>query len=296
MSKPSEAPIISAKSASPPPVGSSDTANKTTERASPSGPAYSFHKEPDTENQPPEEVPSPGPAYSFHKEPDTENQPPEGALSSDGTGLFLKTPDTKNQIFGKQSAVFQLNNEIRLSNNFISVNQKGFFADIPYTKLSFEYSRAFFDFFMEVRLSSQDQQATRLSEIHLTRSFKKIPVKFKIGRQTLPLGYRPENAERFLRELSLYRSIEKQEEDTGLTAQVNLWKQYLYLQVSCFAGYIKRGGEDFYRAPDTPPLIVSLKTKGALGEGFITWLKKIRLFSSPCKPRGAGGGFPTPCH
>ena len=222
------------------------------------------------------------------KKPFSKRSSPIGkAVSSPGSS------NTGNKTNGGDNPfpVFHLSNEMQLSNTLISGNQQGLFMDIPYTKLSLDHSLALLDFFMEVQLLSRNQWKVSLSELRLTHSFKKIPVKLTIGYLPLPLGYRPENSDRFVRELELYRYLMEREEDTGLTAQVNLWKERLYLEISCFGGYVKRSGEDFYRMPDTPPLIVSLKTKGALGEGFISWFKKDPALFNPLQAVGGGGRF-----
>ena len=130
------------------------------------------------------------------------------------------------------------------------------------------------NFFMELELASQDQWKINVSEISLSYTFKKIPVKLKTGWLPLPLGYQVENTDIFLRDLSLHQSLTKNREDAGLTVQMDLWRKYLQLQVSYFGGYVKGEWDNFHRAADFAPLIVSLKTQGSFGKSFVSWFKK----------------------
>lgn len=216
----------------------------------------------------------------------TENSP------SDQTSTALGTPPhipTQTSVESKSPISFQLNNEIRLSRNLTSRNQKGLYGSIPYTEVSFYYSRLPMDFFIELELASQGQWEVYASEISLSYTFEKFPIKLQTGWLPLPLGYRVENTDIFLKELSLHQSLAKNREDAGLTVQMDLWKKHLFLQISHFGGSIKREWDNFHRTPDFAPLIVSLKTQGSFGKGFASYLKKdLALFDSL---QAFGGGL-----
>lgn len=210
-------------------------------------------------------------------------------LSSSAFGLSGKEPQPSIDKEKAPSFLFQLNNEVRLSQNLISRSQKKPFADIPYTALSLNSSLLPLNIFMELEFSPQDQQKINVSEISLSYSFKIWPITLQTGWLPLPLGYWPEHTNLFLRDLSLHQALAKNAEDAGLTLQTDLWEKYIYLQVSGFGGYIKRDIDDVYREPEFFPLIASLKTENPLGEGFITWFKKdLALFDSL---QAIGGGL-----
>lgn len=204
------------------------------------------------------------------------------------SSTLILTPKTSTEK-NASSVLFKLTNEVRLSQNLVSRNQNKPFADVPYTALSLNYSLLPLDFFMELELSPQSQSIISIPEINLSYTFKNFPLAFHAGWLPLPLGYRIENDNFFLKELSLYRSLEKNREDVGLILQTDLWEKYLSLQVSGFGGYVKRDEDNFHRAPEFPPLIVSLKTQHPFGEGFATWFKKdLALFNSL---KAMGGGL-----
>ena len=213
------------------------------------------------------------------------------STSLDQTSTTLKTPphtSTQTSIENKSPTSFQLNNEIRLSKNLTSRNQKDFYGDIPYTEISLYYSRLPMDFLMEVELASQGQWEILVSEISLSYTFKKWPIKVQTGWLPLPLGYWIENTDVFLRDLSLHHSLAKNREDAGLTMQMDLWKKYLYLQMSYFGGYVKREWDNFHRVPDFAPLIVSLKTQVSFGKGFASYVKKDLALFDPLQAFGGG--------
>ena len=81
----------------------------------------------------------------------------------------------------KPSFLFQLNNEVRLSQNLISRSQKKPFAGIPYTALSLNSSLLPLDFFMELEFFPQDQQKFNASEISLSYSLKIWPITLQTG-------------------------------------------------------------------------------------------------------------------
>ena len=201
--------------------------------------------------------------------------------------VTLKTSTEKNTSF----ILFKLNNEIRLSQNKVSRNQKKTYPSIPYTALSLDYSQLPLNFFMEWEFFPQNEQIIRVSEINLSYTFKSFPIQLQTGWLPLPLGYWPEHTNLFLRDLSLHQALAENGEDVGMTLQADLWKKHLYLQVSGFGGYVKREEEDFYRAPDFSPLIVSLKTQNSVGKGFVTWFKKDLALFDPLQAMGGGLHF-----
>ena len=188
------------------------------------------------------------------------------------------TPKTSTEK-DTSSVLFKLTNEVRLSQNLVSRNQKKPYPSIPYTALSLDYSQLPVDFFMEWEFFPKSEQIIRVSEINLSYTFKNFPIQLQTGWLPLPLGYWAEHTNLFLRDLSLHQALSENGEDVGVTLRADLWKKHLYLQVSGFGGYVKREEEDFYRAPDFSPLIVSLKAQNSFGEGFVTWFKKdLALF------------------
>ena len=222
------------------------------------------------------------------------NETQTSVQNANSDNILVQDTKIKNSILDKaaskaaiedkikdSSITFKLNNEVRLSQNRVSKNQKKPYANVPYTEVSLNYSLLPVNFFMELEFSPQSRQIISMPEINLSYTFEKFPVTLKTGQMLLPLGYRIKNKNLFLKELSLHWSLEKNQEDVGLTLQMDVWKKYLQFQVSGFGGYVKRDEDGFYRAPDFPPLIVNLKTKTSFGDGFVTWFKKdLALFDS----------------
>ncbi len=190
----------------------------------------------------------------------------------------------------KHSINVHLESEGRLLKNKISKNQKSFYPSVPYTELGVQYSKNDrLVFFTNVEVESYNNEwQISFDELGASYSFESIPLFVKAGWFPLPLGYMEENINIFSQDLSIYQSLTRNQEDIGFVADLYIWKEILYLQVSRFGGWFYREWDDFYKAPESAPFITSLKSQGDLWSAFVSWFENDPAFFNPLQALGAG--------
>ena len=186
-----------------------------------------------------------------------------------------------------------LESEGRLLKNQISKNQKSFYPSVPYIELGVQISKnkkLIFFTNVEVEFYNKEWQIS-FDELGASYSFESVPLFVKAGWFPLPLGYMEENINIFSRDLSIYRSLTRNQEDIGFMADLYIWEEALYLQVSRFGGWFYREWDDFYKAPESAPFIASLKSQGDFWSAFISWFENDPAFFNPLQALGAGMEF-----
>ena len=194
----------------------------------------------------------------------------------------------------KPSFSIELEAEGGLIKKPLSKNQKGFYPDIPYIELSFEYNiLSDLQFFTEMEFGSkQNLWETELEQVGLFYRSNRFDL--KVGRIPVSLGYSYANSKLFVKPLSFYKLFRANPMDIGLRLDVPLYKEYLNLSISRFKGYLKRSFDNFYKPPEFAPMTISLKGKGPSWNGFITYLKQNLAFQESLHVLGGGFVFKTP--
>ena len=190
----------------------------------------------------------------------------------------------------KHSISVHLESEGRLSKNPISINQKEVYPSIPYSELEFRYSKnKNLSFFVNLEAESYENEwKVSLDELYFSYIFETVPLSVKAGWFILPLGYIGQNSNLFSHDLSLYGVLTQNQEDMGFVTDVYIWKEFLSLQGSIFGGWSYRESDDSYKAPDSIPLIVSLKSHGFFWDAFVSYFQKDLAFFDPLQAWGAG--------
>ena len=191
----------------------------------------------------------------------------------------------------KHAFSVHMESEGRISKNQISRNQKEWHPYIPYTEMGLLYSKdnnlkIFINGEME---SYKNTWQIGLDEFSLSYDFEVIPFHVKAGWLPLPIGYRDENNHLFSQDLSCYNILAWSQEDMGAIADLYIWKKFLSLSASYFGGWLYREQDDSYRAPESAPFIISMKSQGFFWDAFASWFEKNLAFFDPLK--AYGGGF-----
>ena len=235
---------------------------------------------------------------SKHKETGKKNIYVEKILSKnftqpDNQEYSLSGKDSHQDDNQKHSINIHLESEGRLLKNRISKNQKSFYPSLPYTELGFWYSKnENLIFFTNVEVESYNKEwQIGFDTLGASYSFESIPLFVKAGWFPLPLGYMEENINIFSQDLSIYQPLTRNQEDIGFVAHLYIWKEFLYLQVSHFGGWLYREWDDFYKAPESAPFIASLKSQHDFWSAFISWFENDPAFFNPLQALGAGVEF-----
>ncbi|MDE0118401.1 MAG: hypothetical protein OXM55_00135 [Bdellovibrionales bacterium] len=185
---------------------------------------------------------------------------------------------------------FKLESEGRLSKNQISRDQKQWHPYIPYTEIGLLYSKDDnLHFFINGELEShKNEWEIGLEELSLSYAFEMIPLSVKAGWFPIPLGYKGRNNNVFSQNLSFYKILAWSQEDIGAIADLYLWKKFLSLRVSYFGGWFYREQDGSYRAPDSAPVIISVRSKGFFWDAFASWFEKDLAFFDPLQAYGGG--------
>lgn len=215
-----------------------------------------------------------------------ENKKQPAALNriSISEGELSKADKTKHSVF------VHLESEGRLSKNPISINQKEVYPSIPYSELGFHYFKnKNLNVFINLEAKSYENEwKMGLDEFHFSYIFETAPLSMKAGWLLLPLGYIGQNSNIFSQDLSLYSTFLRGQEDIGLTADIYIWKKVLSLQASFFGGWSYRESDASYKAPDSHPFIVSVKSHGFFWDVFVSWFEEDSAFFDPLQAVGAG--------
>ena len=209
---------------------------------------------------------------------------PSSVSSKELSQLLHKTDKTESSIS------VHLESEGRLSKNQISKNQNELYPYIPYTDLGFHYSKNDnLNFLINLGAESyKNDWQMGLGEFSFSYTFEIVPLSMKAGWLPLPLGYKEKNANVFSQDLYLYSFLTLNHEDIGLMADVYIWKNILSLQVSYFRSWSYRESDDSYKAPESTPFIVSVKSRGFFWDIFISLFEKDLAFFDPLQALGAG--------
>ena len=198
---------------------------------------------------------------------------------------------TSEEISKKEESInFQVESEGALSKNQISQNSKAFYPDISYVGFNVLYSRnEHLNFFIDLSVESQENKWTFvLDEWSVSYSFDFIPLDIKAGWLFLNLGYMEKNHKVFFRDLSLYSTLTRNQEDIGALLDLYIWENFLSVQAGYFRAWSYRGSDHIYQPPEQNLFIMKLKTQGAFWDGFISWFEKDLAFLDPFQALGAG--------
>jgi hypothetical protein len=190
----------------------------------------------------------------------------------------------------KHSLSIHLESEGKLSKNKISKNQKEFHPHFPYTEFGFGYSKNDnLNFFVNLEAESYENEwQIGLDEFYLSYAFEAVPISIRSGWFPLPLGYMDQNINVFSQDLSLYGALTHSQEDIGFVTDVHIWKEFLVLQGGIFGGWSYRESDNSYKAPDSIPFIVSVKSHGFFWDAFINWFEKDPAFLDHLQAFGGG--------
>ena len=190
----------------------------------------------------------------------------------------------------KHSIAFHLDSEGQLSKNKISKNQKELYPHVPYTEFGFAYSKNdHLNFFVNLTTEfDKNEWKMGVGEFSLSYDFEDVPLSVKAGWFSLPLGYMDQNSKVFSQDLSLYEVLIQNQKDMGFVTNVHIWKEFLILQGSVFGGWSYRESDNSYKAPDSIPFIVSVKSRGLFWDAFISWFEKDPAFLDPLQALGVG--------
>ena len=145
------------------------------------------------------------------------------------------------------------------------------------------------NFFINLEAESYENEwEISLDEFYLSYAFETVPISIKSGWLILPLGYMDQNNNVFSRDLSLYGALTHSQEDIGLVADVYIWQEFLSLQAGVFGGWTDRPSDDFYKAPDSIPFMISLKSHGFFWDTFISWYESDPAFLDRLQALGGG--------
>ena len=211
------------------------------------------------------------------------------------TPLFALSQEISKEVLSqtdkaKHSISFHLESEGRLSKDLISRNQKEFYPHAPYTELGFRYSKNDnLNFFVNLEAESyRNEWQISLDEFNFSYSFETVPLSVKAGWLILPLGYMDQNSNIFSYDLSLYGVLTRSQEDIGIVVDAYIWKEFLSLHMGVFGGWFYRESDDFYRAPDSIPFMVSLRSHGFFWDAFISWYETDPAFFELLQAVGTG--------
>ena len=190
----------------------------------------------------------------------------------------------------KHSISIHLESEGQLSKNKISKNQKEFYPHLPYAEFGFGYSKNDnLNFFINFEAESYENEwQIGLDEFYLSYAFETVPISIKSGWLILPLGYMDQNSNVFSQDLSLYGPLTYSQEDIGLVTDIYIWREFLSLQAGVFGGWTNRPSDNFYKAPDSIPFMISLKSHGSFWDTFISWYESDPAFLEPLQAFGGG--------
>ena len=213
-----------------------------------------------------------------------------GITSEFSNQLSISKGELNKEDQTKHSITIYLDSEGRLSRNKISKNQREFYPHFPYTEFGFGYSKNDnLNFFVNLTTEfNQNEWQMGVGEFSLSYDFEDVPLSVKAGWFPLPLGYMDQNSNVFSQDLSLHGALTQSQEDMSFVTDVHIWKEFLILQGSVFGGWSYRESDNSYKAPDSIPFIVNLKSRGFFWDAFISWFKTDLAFFEPLQALGAG--------
>ena len=216
---------------------------------------------------------------------------PQPTVNKKKSSVAEKPQPTVNKKKSSAPSLVLLDSEGGIFNNLISQNQKGAYPRLSYIDLIFRYSKSRWEFVSNISIESlPDRWPVGFDELSLTYRFKLLlPLEVKLGWMTLPLGYRYEDIHFFSKELSLYNSLSYRREDSGITLNVYLWKEFVSFQLSQFSGWFLRESDQLLKEPKKAPFTFSLKSRGMFWDLFVTYFENNPAFSDSLRSLGAGG-------